>query len=225
MNKLVITGVLLYMIFAVSCKKDENGNDEPTPQPVSAYLQLSPGNYWVYEHYKIDSLGNETQVQRTDSIVITGDTMINNQLYYIFEGTMFGASPRRVLGYFRDSAKHLVNHEGWIAFSETNFSHPINSLVDYHPQTDTLFTSHTLMEDPGTPVTVPAGTFTALNAKYYLTLYYHNMNLGDEIGQVGLNKFFGQGVGEILYEYIMVSEYYHDKTTRGRRLVRYSVAM
>jgi hypothetical protein len=56
MRKLFFIGFALAIL--TSCQK----NDENPLQKKSVYLPLEIGNYWVYEHYKIDTLGNETKL-------------------------------------------------------------------------------------------------------------------------------------------------------------------
>lgn len=222
MKKLMFVCVILPMLFAVSCKKDDK--DEPKPQVKSDYLNLKVGNYWVYEHYKIDSLGNETHTSYVDSVVITRDTMINNLLYYVFEGVEMSGSQWKTLGYYRDSAKCLVDRNGNVIFSEINFSDTINEIVSYITPPDTLFYIYTLMEDPGKTITVPAGTFNALNAKGYLTMHYSYIAPGNEIYHVELNRYFGFGVGEILSTWTFANEYYSSRAYYEKRLVRYHMS-
>lgn len=66
MRKLIYLGLLVALF--TSCDKDNS-----TPIIDSAdkanYFPLQIGNYWVYEHYDIDSLGNETIKNRTDSVI------------------------------------------------------------------------------------------------------------------------------------------------------------
>ena len=59
------------LLLISSCKKEEM---VPCPTPpietIPNYMPLAIGNYWVYNNYKIDTLGNETKMNLVDSIFI-----------------------------------------------------------------------------------------------------------------------------------------------------------
>lgn len=223
MKKLMWILVLCGILATFACKKDDP--DDPASAGNSEYLQLKPGNYWVFDVYKIDSLGIATLTNLPDSVTVARDTLINNTVYYVLEGrTGPTGYDWKILGCYRDSSKCLVNERGEVLFSETNFSDTINTWMDYwiaYP--DTLFFGFTKMKDPGQLVTVPAGTFKALNAKSLLTMYYPYNPPGNETRHITLNRFFGLGVGEILSSYAFANEYYQTGSWYERRLVRYYV--
>ena len=76
--KRVFLLAMILAVFTASCKK-EDSETPLTPVPQEDYLQLKVGNFWVYEGYKVDSLGNEIPTTYlTDSLIIIGDTNIGS---------------------------------------------------------------------------------------------------------------------------------------------------
>ncbi len=220
MKDLLLSFAMIFMVLLFSCKKEEPVN--PVPETKSEYLNLNIGSYWVYEHYKIDSMGHETKESMIDSVLISRDTVINNQVYYVLEGNSFlGGSQWKIQDCIRDSSKCLVSSSGQVLFSETNFTDTINKIISCLDQTDTIFTIYTVMEDPGHQVSVPAGSFEVLNAKSYLSMYYPFLNPPGSPRHLIVNRFFGRGVGEISRTYCYHQMYYESGTYYERRLVRY----
>ncbi|HSG68453.1 MAG TPA: hypothetical protein VK994_07095, partial [Bacteroidales bacterium] len=69
------------------------------------------------ERYNVDLQGNEIVSGSTDSLVITGDTLIREILYYKKVDTR-----QNHTSYLRDSSGYLVDHLGNIMFSDHNFT-------------------------------------------------------------------------------------------------------
>ncbi len=117
MRKLLAFAIILFVAF--SCNKD---NPEITEtESVLVYYPLSIGNYWIYQHYKVDSLGNETALGQTDSIVVAKDTLINDIQYYLlneYNNLRFNSGNNKIL---RDSANYIVNHLGEKKISNVYF--------------------------------------------------------------------------------------------------------
>ncbi|MCC6186128.1 MAG: hypothetical protein IT256_03140, partial [Chitinophagaceae bacterium] len=63
MQKLLIVFITL-SILCFSCKKEKPQTPEPTPKIDDIiylnYAHLKPGNYWVYQVFEVDTLGNAT---------------------------------------------------------------------------------------------------------------------------------------------------------------------
>ena len=106
-------------LLAVSCTK-ENSENNLNPLPTSDYMQLKIGNYWVYEWYRLDSLGNEIPTSEADSSIITGDTNISGKLYYKMLSTKSSH-----ISYLRDSIGYLVDMDGRVLFSDHDFTNII----------------------------------------------------------------------------------------------------
>ncbi len=92
-----------------SCKKEDNPIEpQPNPEEETFNLALEIGNYWIYEHYRIDSGNIETPVNRMDCTWVDRDTTINNFRYAILEneGHLLSIENKKIM---RDSAGYLVN--------------------------------------------------------------------------------------------------------------------
>jgi hypothetical protein len=199
--------------FVISCNR-EDFNDEISG--MDSYFPLCEGNYWIYDHYRIQQDGTETLLlNNRDSIVITHDTIINSKKYYVYEGTdsKLGRREMQVLKIMRDSSGYLVNHKGEIHFSTVNFDQDL-LVVDYVlPDRDTVYITRYRMENQPVIVNTPAGRFEALNFRGTLNDRYHTVSRY-------LNNYHTRGVGEVLDDYFYLSDstiYYE------RRLVRYHV--
>jgi hypothetical protein len=81
MKKLFLLVCMLVLL--ISCQKEEPKPSNPTPQ--TNYLPLKIGNYWVYQRFHVDPLGNENLLNGTDSVVVKSDTTIRNKQYFVLE--------------------------------------------------------------------------------------------------------------------------------------------
>ena len=124
------------------------------------YVPLTIGSYWVYEWVKVDTFGVESPVTFRDSVFISGDTLINGEVYSIVDGTFLGSEKTKE--FHRDSSGYLVNEKGETLFNPNNNTDLL--------WTDTIFVGEDpfvlieySMEGATTDVTVPAGTFNCLN--------------------------------------------------------------
>lgn len=156
--------------FLFSCKKDEE--PEPVVQQSSGtsnYGQLKTGNYWIYQIYDVDSLGNATPTTDFDSCYVAKDTIINGNIY--FEMHRPGATIPNPISYLRDSATYIVNNYGKIVFSSTDFSSTFSSSYNIAPPTDTIYKTITRMTDKNVSVSTPAGTFITSNYQISSTIW------------------------------------------------------
>jgi len=148
---------VLFVIFTTSCKKVEI-----PPADLHVYLPMKTGNYWVYKNYRIDSLGNPNELQRIDSLCITGDTIIGAYPFYIFKFYYIYSENNMQLGsveYIRDSVGCLVNHQGKLLFTQYNFSDVFRLKPIILNGVDTIGNIQFRMKRLSEPVSVPAGTF------------------------------------------------------------------
>jgi hypothetical protein len=198
--------------FLWSCQKDNE-----TPTQVS-YLPLKIGNYWIYQYVQIDTSGIETILPKTDSIVISRDTIINHKKYYVLEGTNY---PFTYSGYWgvvdilRDSSGYVVNQNGFIRFAVNDFSETLayRAVVQ---DNDTLYIASSQMVPVSEAVTVPAGIFNVLN---YKTKIVATMDTPGVKYPRYLNCYYAKGVGNILYTYF----YFASPKIYEKRLVRYNI--
>ena len=208
--------IAVMAIFFFSCKKDEPTELIPTTDPTStsnSYLPLKIGNYWVYKNYNRDSLGVETELSQIDSIYISKDTIINGNTFYIIEGENypFNNSSRSIL---RDSGDYIVNNDGTILFSSSNFTSILNYFV-FTNANDTIYTSTAKMYN-SPQISTPAGLFSALNYKCEIVTthpnnYIHNPRYTEDA--------YAQGVGKV-YKVIF---FINSPNFIVKRLLRYHV--
>jgi hypothetical protein len=144
------------LLFLGACEKDM-GDAVIVPSSVfgvQQYSQLTLGNYWVYERYRYDSLGNETILGSQDSLTVVGDTIHNGNTYFILQGTRDTPHGQPYRYYARDSADCLVDLDGRSIFSLSGLGEVLY-VVDLPPQgTITWSTLPDMISH-----TVPAGTW------------------------------------------------------------------
>ena len=63
--------VLGAILSIVACQK----SNQPLPPD---YYPLAVGNFWVYDMHRVDSVGNNLSLWKTDSTIIVSDTMIGS---------------------------------------------------------------------------------------------------------------------------------------------------
>lgn len=214
MRTLVVAGFLAVVLIA-SCKKDQDA--EPLP-PAPNYTPLSVGSYWIYENYSISPDGNETSTNRIDSVVVTHDTLINGKTYAVIEGNGFIVpTPWRVLGVFRDSSDCMVDQFGGVHFSSENFTDTLGWRTEIMPSGDTLFTAYWMMYKEPLPVTVPAGSFSALSYRATIYTFSPGSSLPNPRYQ---GDTYAAGVGKILESAVFIG----GGGRLERRLLRYHIA-
>lgn len=218
--------LLLAALATSSCKKDSN--TEPVT-PVGAviiqnypnYMALKPGNYWIYENYKIDMPSGEAHPLGTyDSNYVEKDTTINGRVYNKYRNTTFGSSatnPTYKTYYLRDSLSYTVDRSGSIYFSSEDFTSIFrrDTLEPGSASPDTLYITEQ-MGFKNTLTVVPAGTFATHSFRqvYLFPAGYpygptreYNWRYAKNIGLISNTTGFYSGT----------PEYYE------RRLVRYRV--
>ena len=206
----------LVIILFTSCEKDDSPTINYSAEETD-YLPLGIGNYWIYKHYDIDSLGNETERDIIDSVIINRDTIINNNQYFILEGTNypFSGSAWGVKDILRDSSGYIVDEKGQIRFSVDNFSDTLDSKVGVFND-DTLYTLTYQMEIVTNPVTIPAGEFEVLNFKGTITT---PQQIPGTKNPRFLDNLYSNNVGKVLETYF----YLHSPIISEKRLIRYHI--
>lgn len=200
-----------------SCKKNKEEQDpSPTTNP---YYQSSKGDYWVYNTYKIDTGSDTEELIKTDSVVVSGDTLINGKRYTVYSGTWPFSSQWRELNILRDSSGCLVDNNGVVQFSSKNTSDTLSTsyvITGLESEPDTFIVFKWFMEGPSKVIDVPAGSFTVLNGIQKLT----------EPNSGVTTKFshcYAPGVGLVLsqisYEYQIRAGIYYEQ-----RLIRYHIS-
>ncbi len=204
----------------ISCTKNKENQD---PSPIAnPYYQAVKGNYWIYDVYKIDTAngGSETLVG-TDSVVVSGDTLIDDKRYAVFSGTDLPFSSQwRALRILRDSSGCLVDNNGVVKFSSANNVGDTLStsyiITGSSSAPDTFIVFKWFMAAPPTLINVPAGSFTVLNGMQKLTEPHSGVT-------ISFPHCYARNVGLVMsqntWEYQIRLGIYYEK-----RLVRYHIS-
>jgi hypothetical protein len=219
MKRVHVLLLALLISISYSCSKEDNDNGNIELVPLNyGYIPFYPGNYWVYEHYKIDTLGNETLLNHYDSVFISGTETVNGISYIVFEGTwMSGAFIMDTLNMLRDSIGYYVNPSGIIHFTDQNFTDTLYSFTGVNNNTgEVMYESWYKMEPQPHIISVPAGDFEVLN--YHGTVYTPNPNQGVQDYRYK-DRLFAKNVGMVLDTYYFLGS----PTKFERRLIRYLV--
>jgi len=222
-KQIVLSVATLLLVFLSSCKTE---NDPKTEKLVPNYMPLAVGNYWVYQNYTVDSLGNERLINEIDSVIITKDTIVNNIKYYVFGGggnryqLMF---PRLV----RDSLGYLVSDKGNVLFSSTNYSDTISTekrMGNIGDGREALFgVLKTRMDSTLKTISVPAGKFDAITCHGILKIFYYDLDGNvNKTMTVDKDAYYVANIGKILdtyYYYVNVKLKLRDEL----RLIRYKI--
>ena len=203
--KRVLLLILITGIISVSCKKDDP-EENPTPLPTADYMQLKVGNYWVYQWYQVDSSGNATLMNKSDSSIITGDTIIGGHTYF----KKLSLQDENHIGFIRDSNGYLVDYMGMIFFSDHDFT-KILRIEEIVPD---VATTEYRMANKDSLISISLGTYPTYNFRgtvYPLDPQYpHGINY--------THNFYADGMG-----LIKTSSYYFSNPNLRieRRLVKF----
>lgn len=201
-------------ILVFSCK-DHDDNNIPDPITYDNYAQLKVGNYWIYQHFNIDSSGNVTPTSTYDSCYVEKDTLFNGNIYFkMIRPNPYPPLPSAFL--LRDSLHYVVDPAGEIYFSSQDFTTVFD---DYYKIAsnpgDTICRVIKKMKDKDWIVPTPAGSFITSNMKITYLMYPNWSFAGNERA---LSTRFSKNVG-------IVSEtlpfFASNPNYVERRLVRY----
>ena len=218
MKKVVLLSMVISLFY--SCTKEKE--DQLSISTATSYIPMDIGNYWVYEHYKIDTLGNEILQSQTDSVSISRQMTKRGHTYFVFQGTYFPiySEFKSILWALRDSSGYLIDTNGRILFAENDFRDSLDIIYSQaKPNEDTIITYVFQMRTVQNFVNLSAGTFSALN--YHNLIYTHpTLNVPAGVPNPrSWNTYYSQGVGKILETYFYASQVDHNE----RRLLKYNV--
>lgn len=217
-NKSLAFAILALSTLIISCKKEQDPIPEtPASTTYPNYSKLAIGNYWVYQQYDLDTLGNLTAKNNFDSCYVAADTSINGNTYFKLIKPKPYVAGQVEVSYLRDSLSYVVNESGKILFSSSDVSTIFATNYYTAAPTDTLCKSVFKMEGLTTTITTDAGNFATLNAqeKFYM---YPNFQ---SAGNIRVRNYrYAENVGLVteVLPFFASSPLYTE-----RRLVRYHV--
>jgi len=190
-------GVLL--LFLSSCKKE----DPICPPTPPNYMPLDIGNYWVYETFRVDTNGTELMLNFHDSMVVTGDTIINNETYAKIEGT-YGPFHRQwgIVGILKYEDGNLTTPNGDTVFAANDFTKIFREQYEIIGNNDTLYHRSFRMFDHNYDVTVPAGTFPILD---FMGTYTYFQNIPGVPNPRLVHNYYAENVGKVKSTYFYMS--------------------
>ena len=122
MKTYLLTGIL-FLLVLLACEKSNEPNQEKQEEEPLNYYPLTTGSYWVYDTYKIDSLGNETLKSENDTVAIIGDSLIRGNNYKVFYGKPYNLFNMKKIKYCRrDSSGYIVDGYGLVVFQNVNLN-------------------------------------------------------------------------------------------------------
>lgn len=186
----------------ISCKKEYKVFEKS-----SDYTKLETGNYWIYKV----SMFNST---RTDSVVITGDSLIDGKKYAITEGPDF-TGDWAVLSLLRDSSNYIVNELGEIQFTTSLFNGKLHQRNIINGGTDSIVSIVYRMQESAN---IKVGAVTYQNVLNYQGEMFSFLEPPSANIKYD-NNYYAKGVGLIKSEQNFASG--NDPIVK--KLVRYKV--
>ena len=199
-----------------SCKSDdENFTNLPKNQSYPDYSASKAGNYWIYQHYKVDNNGLSTPLEIYDSCYVEKDTIINSKKYFkLHRSDQNNIFPSNQI--IRDSLHYIVNSRGDILFSSQDFQTVFYTHYEITNSIDTVVKAVFKMDNKNATTNTPAGTFITSNAKE--TQYYYSNNV--ILITKTRNTLYAEKIGIVSESAIIFPMAMNNYE---RRLVRYSI--
>ncbi|MES2133471.1 MAG: hypothetical protein V4506_14075 [Bacteroidota bacterium] len=218
MKQAILYVALISAFFLSFCKKHK---EEVAPEEMPAitynnYSALKVGNYWIYDVYEVDSLGNATPVNVYDSCYVQKDTLINNRTYFKVYRPNYAQGNGFL--YVRDSLHYIVDASGMIVFSSLDFSTTFNTFYLLMQPNDTFYVAVSKMEHKDKLISMPAGSFNASDFKTAYT--FADFPQGGYMKNRSTVTYYARGIG-VVYETLTFFTAYPFQ--KERRLVRYHI--
>lgn len=223
--KIIKIILLSTILFFTSCKKDKKNPEEnckpttPSETVYSNYSQLKVGNYWIYQQFTVDSLGNGTPTNVYDSCFVQKDTIINGKVFF----KQYRPDIILSWSFVRDSLHYLVNNSGTIVFSSQDFTTIFNSAYNtyYDPISnlkDTIAFITSKMTEKNYIKNTPAGNFNTINFKVNYKIHPPFNNNG--MLNRPINTRYALGIGIVSETHLF---FLNQTSYTERRLVRYKI--
>jgi len=164
------------------------------------FIPLTIGNYWVYDTYRIDTLGNETISNSGDSAYVDRDTIINGKTFYIIEGDLYA---KQAIG------NNIRNENNSILYYNTsdNFEKIVfttNSIGTVYNQANigNNLLQLTTWTNAGTQnITVDAGNYLCYQRETEVT----PLVSGYPIGTRSQYRYYNSSVGVVINQFFFAS--------------------
>lgn len=226
--------ILISLNFFSSCKKS---NPVVKTTNNGSYLPLEKGNYWIYEHYKIDNQGNKTRILGLDSVWVEGTLVSGTDTHYLINASedslsesqrsrktffvnirpIFSSSFHSV---YDSSGYYMVRSFRQALFSEFNFTDTINKRSNNSISDPLLLSFSKMFKNQN--VRFLNSTKPAIVCEHTDMLYK------DDSATLGVNSlkykaFYTKGIGQVKVEYMKPD--WGNKTVLKfeKHLVRYNV--
>lgn len=170
-NRIGVFFVLLLGL--LSCGKDKF-QVIPVVVVYANYSALDTNNFWVYEHFSLDTNGVLQTLNQFDSVYVEKDTTWNDKRYFKVIQKDYDNGGALVAKYMRDSVGYTIDSSGNIILATVNLGTTLKQYVqfgsnvnDTFAQVSTQMIAETLMDS------VPVGKFQTIN---YKTTYVMGSN-------------------------------------------------
>ncbi len=224
MNRVICLAMGMCMAMT-ACKKEKTSSftppAPPSPSPNTTYyddyMALKPGNYWIYEHYDLDSANGAAHALGVfDSAYVEKDTVVNLHTYHVYIYRDFFSGEKRTR-YLRDSLSYTIELSGRIIFSSEDFT-TVFRTYQFGPNGATNYTIN-VTDQMGLrkqTTTVGAGTF---NTSSFVETY--TFPAGYAYGPTRqYEHYYARGVGLVRET---TGFYEQSPKVYEKRLVRYMV--
>ena len=214
MKKLMLTAVICSVVF-FGCSKEEEVKEDispvETPQIIK-HMPLAIGNYWVYDTYQIDTLGNESIFSSSDSAYVDRDTLINDKVYYIIEGDF---NAKMATGnIIRNESNSILYSDGSIRFTTNNLA------SIFRRDTTNVGGGNSIhmkiwVNVPTPTILVPAGSFACYDRETEMT----PTQIDYPWGTRSQHSYYNKTAGVVLSEF----HFYSSPSIFETRLVRFNI--
>ena len=210
--------IALLLIFN-ACKKEKDETPAPaTPATITYdnYSNLTIGNYWIYQNYYLDTVGNVSSVGDIDSCYVEKDSVLNGHTYKKMLDFTFSSPSFPSVSFYllRDSLSYTVDMWGKVLFSSTDFSSTFNFHYWIDIPLDTFAVVHSHMLPVMESKVVPAGFFNTLDYRTTYDLYPHYAIVNQSLYAY---SWYAKNIGLVAKRDPLS---YWGRTSEERRLIR-----
>lgn len=219
MRKIIFTALLLGLTVFMSCQKDNDDQKiTPDPEPIANYFPLAIGNYWVYDLYKVEN-HQETLTNKRDSLIISNDTLIRGNQFFVIEGNWFPSND--VKYYYRDSLGYIINEKGTIIFSSVLFNEVYYTNTQYFDTTniDTVYHIEYFTNPDLEQIALTIGEFNALTRTQNYTTFPGDESFPDTLKYRSYKSKFIEDIGQATDAVFYAGGPFHFE----KRLVKYYI--